>query len=267
MPTHLQIGEVAHLLGITPKAIRHYQKVGLLQEPERSSGGYRLYSASDLLRLLRIRRLQALGLTLRQVRQVLGDPQEVHSLREVLAELQADLSTQIQALEARRAQVKRWLAQETLTSLDQLPEMPEILQWARAQLGERAQQISPDIWEQDQRMWGLLEAFQWPGDAKAQMKAAARHFLQQPERLQRLLDFAKKMTELATLPEDAPEVERLAEEVETAGLVRLFQCEWPLDSQRAEGHIGAVMSELLLTTLAPAQRRFLEVLQHRIAEH
>ncbi len=267
MPTHLQIGEVAHLLGITPKAIRYYQKMGLLPEPERSSGGYRLYSASDLLRLLRIRRLQALGLTLRQVRQVLGDPKEVHSLREVLEEVQADLSTQIQALEARRAQVKRWLAQEPLTSLDQPGEMPEILQWARAQLGERAQQISPAIWEQDQRMWGLLEAFQWPGDAQEQLKATARRFLQQPGYLQRLLDFAEKMTELATLPEDAPEVERLAGAMETGDLVRLFQSEWLMDSHLAEGPIGAVMRELLLTTLAPAQRRFLAVLQHRIAEH
>ena len=40
MRTQLHIGEIAQLLGITPKAIRHYQKVGLLAEPERSEAGY-----------------------------------------------------------------------------------------------------------------------------------------------------------------------------------------------------------------------------------
>ncbi len=266
MRAQLRIGEVAHLLGISPKAIRHYQKVGLLKEPERSSGGYRLYGASDLLRLLRIRRLQALGLTLRQVGQVLGNPEEAHTLREVLQALRADLAARIQALEARRAQVERLLARETLTSLDQPAEMPEILQWARAQLGERAEQISPQIWEQDRRMWALLEAFQWPGEAQAQMQAAARHFLQQPEHLQRLLDFAEKLAALAALPEDAPEVERLVEAAEADGLARLFQAELPLVALPPPEHVGAVMGELLLSTLAPAQRRFLALLQRRMAE-
>ncbi len=64
----LHIGEVAHLLGVTQKTIRHYHKVGLLAEPARSQGGYRLYTTSDLRRVLRIRRLQALGLSLKQIK-------------------------------------------------------------------------------------------------------------------------------------------------------------------------------------------------------
>lgn len=44
MRTQLHIGEVAQLLGVTPRTIRHYQKVGLLAEPERTGAGYRLYA-------------------------------------------------------------------------------------------------------------------------------------------------------------------------------------------------------------------------------
>ncbi len=84
MRTELHIGEVARLLGITPKAIRHYHNVGLLAEPERSAGGYRLYRARDLVRLLRIRRLQSLGLSLKQVKSVLGKPDQERSLSAVL---------------------------------------------------------------------------------------------------------------------------------------------------------------------------------------
>ena len=57
MRTQLHRGEIAQLWGVTPKAIRHYQKVGLLAEPEHTEAGYRLYGAQELLRLQRIRRL------------------------------------------------------------------------------------------------------------------------------------------------------------------------------------------------------------------
>ena len=47
----LQIGEVAKLIGVSPKTIRYYHEIGLLAEPKRTEGGYRLYMAQDLLRL------------------------------------------------------------------------------------------------------------------------------------------------------------------------------------------------------------------------
>jgi hypothetical protein len=37
----LRIGEIARLVGVTTKTVRHYEKVGLLGEPERSGSGYR----------------------------------------------------------------------------------------------------------------------------------------------------------------------------------------------------------------------------------
>src|SRR5579885_2830245 len=131
MPTHLQIGEVAHLLGITPKAIRYYQKMGLLPEPERSDGGYRLYTANDLLRLLRIRRLQALGLSLKQVKTVLGEPDQTRTMREVFQALLADLAAQLEALEARRMQIQRLLEEDDLAAMDEPTETPALLQWAQ----------------------------------------------------------------------------------------------------------------------------------------
>jgi DNA-binding transcriptional MerR regulator len=49
----LQIGEVAKLIGVSPKTIRYYHEIGLLAEPKRTGVGYRLYTAQDLLRLSR----------------------------------------------------------------------------------------------------------------------------------------------------------------------------------------------------------------------
>ena len=100
----LQIGEVAKLIGISSKTIRYYHEIGLLAEPKRTDGGYRLYTAQDLLRLQRIRRLRSLGLHLGRIKEILGETdieQEV-MLRNALQSLVEELTTQIIELEERR---------------------------------------------------------------------------------------------------------------------------------------------------------------------
>lgn len=52
-----RIGEVARLLGVSPSALRLWERQGLVS-PERSGGRYRLYSEDDLRRLRHVRRLR-----------------------------------------------------------------------------------------------------------------------------------------------------------------------------------------------------------------
>jgi len=60
-PPRWQIGQLAALAATTARAIRLYEAAGLLPEPARSAGGYRLYGPADLATLIRIRRLRGLG--------------------------------------------------------------------------------------------------------------------------------------------------------------------------------------------------------------
>ena len=60
----MRIGELAGLVGISTRAIRHYHDVGLLAEPARKANGYREYSLRDAVELARVRRLTELGLGL-----------------------------------------------------------------------------------------------------------------------------------------------------------------------------------------------------------
>jgi DNA-binding transcriptional MerR regulator len=60
----MRIGDLAQTAGITPRTIRHYHRLGLLEEPRRLSNGYRAYELPDLIRLLRIRWLAAAGIPL-----------------------------------------------------------------------------------------------------------------------------------------------------------------------------------------------------------
>ncbi len=60
----LRIGQVAALVGVTPKTVRHYHQIGLLPEPPRTANGYRVYGVAEVVRLKLIRRLKAVGLSL-----------------------------------------------------------------------------------------------------------------------------------------------------------------------------------------------------------
>ena len=67
----MRIGELAERVGISTKAIRYYESLGLVDEPERTPGGYRRYGESDLERLRFVRDAQASGLTLAEIASVL----------------------------------------------------------------------------------------------------------------------------------------------------------------------------------------------------
>src|SRR5689334_14530177 len=106
----MRIGELAGLVGISTRAIRHYHDVGLLAEPARKANGYREYSLRDAVELARVRRLIELGLSLDEVGDALaGDAGR--ELTEILRELDADLARQEADLRQRRARLAELLAQ------------------------------------------------------------------------------------------------------------------------------------------------------------
>ena len=57
----ITIGQVAAYAGVTIKAVRHYHKRGLLEEPPRDSSGYRRYTAQHAIDLVKIKTLAEAG--------------------------------------------------------------------------------------------------------------------------------------------------------------------------------------------------------------
>ncbi|WP_437022400.1 MerR family transcriptional regulator [Streptomyces sp. enrichment culture] len=68
---HMQIGEVAARTELSLRTIRHYEEAGLVIPSARSQGGFRLYTETDVARLMVIRRMKPLGFTLDQMRDLL----------------------------------------------------------------------------------------------------------------------------------------------------------------------------------------------------
>jgi MerR family copper efflux transcriptional regulator len=70
----LRIQDVSADTGLTTRAIRYYEAIGLVEPAARSEGAYRLYDASDLERLRFIRSLRDdAGFSLAQIGQLLED--------------------------------------------------------------------------------------------------------------------------------------------------------------------------------------------------
>ncbi|GAB2862248.1 helix-turn-helix domain-containing protein [Lentzea nigeriaca] len=106
--------QLAELAGTTLRTIRHYHDVGLLAEPERRANGYKSYGVTHLVRVLRIRRLTDLGLSLAQIAE-LGDGDEHPG--EALRVLDAELAATIERLQRIRVELALILRQGAPTDL------------------------------------------------------------------------------------------------------------------------------------------------------
>jgi MerR family transcriptional regulator, copper efflux regulator len=63
----LKIGELATQSGVSIKTIRYYEELGLLKAVGRTEGHFRLFDRTAVSRLLLIKRLQSLGLSLKEI--------------------------------------------------------------------------------------------------------------------------------------------------------------------------------------------------------
>lgn len=68
----VSIGILSEQTGISTQAIRYYERIGILPEPQRAENGYRMYGQSDVERLQFIRRARALDFSLDQIGEILA---------------------------------------------------------------------------------------------------------------------------------------------------------------------------------------------------
>jgi len=66
------IGQAAQASGVSAKMIRHYESLGLLKQPKRTDGGYRIYDDADVHTLRFVRRARDLGFSVKEIERLLG---------------------------------------------------------------------------------------------------------------------------------------------------------------------------------------------------
>jgi DNA-binding transcriptional MerR regulator len=102
--TTLRIGELATRSGLTPDALRYYERFGLMPRARRTAGGYRVYPVDATERIQFIKQAQANGLTLTEIRELLGfrdrgGRNRCHQVEQLLTRKIADLDAKLVQLQ------------------------------------------------------------------------------------------------------------------------------------------------------------------------
>ena len=121
----MRIGELAERAGISTKAIRYYEQIGILTPPARTLSGYRTYDEAALGRLGFVRAAQAVGLTLGEIRQVIafrddGQAPCAH-VTELLQRHAADLDARIHELQQLRSELGQLAERAATLDPEQCP--------------------------------------------------------------------------------------------------------------------------------------------------
>lgn len=101
---------LAALAGVNLETIRFYEQRKLLPVPERTPAGYRIYRQEHLMRLKFIRKAQALGFTLDEIRELLllrsQTGRSSKRVKDLAEQKIADIKHKIRALERMQKALK-----------------------------------------------------------------------------------------------------------------------------------------------------------------
>lgn len=265
MENHIKISDFAKLTGTTLKTVLYYHKIGLLPEPARSQGGYRLYGPAELARMQLIHRLKSLGLDLKSIKEVLGDIRNTRTLREVLQSLRAELIDEKRTIEERVARIDSLLKEDTVL-LDENTFESSSFQRVKDILGQEQIdsyiQASPEVYEQQRKLFGIRDDFQWGQAYREIFVSFAEYFKAHPEKYQRALEAAKRLARLDQLSEDDPEVEALARQ--TAEMMKGMPL--PAKGNPLSKTMESLYNGMVAGVLSPARMKHKQLVEQYLIE-
>ncbi len=263
MEKQLKIGEYAKLTGVTIKTVLHYHKMGLLAEAKRSPGGYRLYGMADLNRMRSIKRLKYLGLSLEQIREILGEPDDHKSVRAVLLAMQTELLNQIKILTERVEKIQTLLQEEQENLLEQSDESPSFKMFIDI-MGEEVREqymgICPEIYEQERKLYEIIDDLQWGVEYEDILREVAEYFRDNPDKYHESLAFGTKITAIAELLPDSPPIEELAREYAQYIMGLPFYQKLMNHESGLQKSFDSLWRDMFAEVYSPAQIKFVEKL-------
>lgn len=139
MANGYRISQVAQRAGVTPDAIRYYERLGVLPRPPRTAGGLRAYGEDVLPRVRFIQQAQALGLTLQDVKELVTNEgragqQRCRRVRDLLKTRLADVDARLREMQAFRRTLRSHLRDCERALEQERPVCPVMIE-----LGSRSQ--------------------------------------------------------------------------------------------------------------------------------
>lgn len=111
---YYKIGQLASLVAVSPRTIRYYEEIGLLNSMRRLEGRRRVYTDQDYQRLKFIKRLKHLGLTLAEIHELEALYQIHRTNKKILPKLSELLESHVKKIEERIRNLEK-LKSEILT--------------------------------------------------------------------------------------------------------------------------------------------------------
>lgn len=108
-PQPVDIGEAARRVGVSPAALRLYEKRGLVPKASRTPNGYRQYTPEDLQRARLVRRARRAGLSLEQIAHAMGRDGDRACLQHLLRKHLARLEAERKRIERMQRHLLRWM--------------------------------------------------------------------------------------------------------------------------------------------------------------
>lgn len=263
----IRIGEFVKLTGTTLKTVKYYHKIGLLPEPERSEGDYRLYGPQELNRMRLIQHLKSLGLDLQQIKATAGDSQKPASSLEVLQSLRRELVKEIKILEERVAKIDTLIDKNTpLLDGDSFdpPSFQSMTETLSAEQMEQLAGVGPEFYAQHRRVHGILNDFRWGEDYEQTFSDLTAFFKDHPGEYQIALDYAARLNQMSDLDPDDPQIDvftrESAELIKTTPMLKeiLFR------QKPIRPPLASVYNELVTEVMPPARIQFNKLLQKHL---
>jgi DNA-binding transcriptional MerR regulator len=115
-PRPFRIGELSARSGVSRDALRYYERLGLMPRARRTTGGFRLYPPGTLDRIRYIKQAKLNGLTLREIRELLGfqdrrGRDRCRQVQSLLTQKLADVDGRLRQLQEFRETLHNDLAQ------------------------------------------------------------------------------------------------------------------------------------------------------------
>jgi DNA-binding transcriptional MerR regulator len=164
----LQAQEFAARAGVTVRTLHHYDRLGILKPSHRTAAGYRLYGERDLARLQQIVTLKFIGLSLKQIKELLAQGEfdlqtTLRFQRQVIEEKRRRMDMAVEAI--RKAEsvmsMSGQLDWEALKKIIEVINMQHNMEWIKKyyteeQLADLARRGTPEVLERGQRDWAAL---------------------------------------------------------------------------------------------------------------
>lgn len=269
MEKDITINDFAKLNGCTLKTVLYYHKTGLLPEARRLENGYRVYGAEEMERMLRIRRLRDLGMDISRIKEVLGGA-DGESMQTVLMRLRADLVSEREDIDERITRIDKLLEDGSAATVDDLVPSGSFDE-AMGLLGEagamRYERDMPEMYEQQCRVMGLVESYDWNGGKARKALADMKDiFEKNPEALKGAMALRARMGEIAHLGPDDPAIESLAREAASfaigiPGLKGVL-----IQGAEMKPQVDGLLDGMTEQIIPPALQRFNALFQRFVSE-